>query len=126
MLLFLNYITLIVVIIRAVSFKLCVLLFCHLDSLENCLVQVFLLVISERLVQLILVLENVEECLVELAVLLGFVVESGQLSADSGSQVAELIDSVIERVARDYLVAILGCHEVGMVPGAPLPGEKIE
>ena len=125
MLLLFNYITLIIVV-RAVSFRLCVLLFSHFHSLENCLAQVFLLVFGERLVKLILILENVKECLVELAILLCLIVKSGQLRADTGSQVAELINSVIKRVTGDYLVAILCCHEVRMVPGTPLPGEKIE
>ena len=64
----------------------------------------------------------VNERLIELFVwFLILVIVNGKLLCNTRRQVAKLVDHVIHWITRDYLVALIRHHKVGMVERTPLP-----
>ena len=54
-----------------------------------------------------------------------FVIINGELLGNTSCQVAKLVDHVIHWITRDYLVALIRHHKVGMVECAPLPRDQV-
>ena len=68
----------------------------------------------------------VNERLIELSVcFLVLVIVNGKLLGNTRRQVAKLVDHVIHWITRDYLVALVRRHKIGMVERAPLPRDQV-
>lgn len=66
------------------------------------------------------------KCFIELPVRFNvLVIVDSELLGDTRRQVAKLVDHVIHWITRDYLVALIRRHKVGMVECAPLPRDQV-
>ena len=109
-----------------------ILLLIHHSSLyllhiaDNFLLKVVLLSLCECLIQSMLIGEDIEESLVELAVLLCLVVDCSELPSDASSKVAKQIHSVVHRVTCDNLIAVVRGYKVRVIARPPFPRQEVE